>query len=85
MYRVIVNFTDLQDGRKTYTAGDMYPRKGYTPTEKRIRELLSSTNKIGKPVIERTTKEEPAVETTSKTETVEELSKRKKRRTKDEK
>ncbi len=29
----------------------MYPRKGYTPTEERIKELSTSANKRGVPVI----------------------------------
>lgn len=52
MYKAIINFTDLQDRKHTYSAGDVYPRKGYTPTEGRIKELAGANNKLGKPVIE---------------------------------
>lgn len=62
-YKVIEDFTDLQDNMYNYTMGMTYPRAGYNPTEKRIMELSNSRNKLGRAVIE------PVVdETTSKFE-----------------
>lgn len=51
MFKAIINFTDLQDNGTAYKAGDVYPRKGYFPTEYRIKELATAENKLGKPVI----------------------------------
>ena len=58
MYRVICRFADLQDGSHIYEVGDMYPREGYEPALKRIRELLGDKNKIGAPLIEEEVTEE---------------------------
>lgn len=44
-YIVVRHFTDLLDGSYRYAEGDVYPRKGYTPSEKRIAELSSDNNK----------------------------------------
>lgn len=53
MYKVIERFLDAQDPeRHVYSAGEMYPRKGYKPTEKRIEELCGKTNQMGRPVLE---------------------------------
>lgn len=49
---VIKKFTDLQDGNHVYNVGDVYPRKGYTPSEERIAELASDKNRQGTPLIE---------------------------------
>ena len=38
-YKVLEYFTDLQDGEHAYNVGDEYPRKGYSPSDKRIEEL----------------------------------------------
>ena len=51
MYRVIVPFTDLQDDNYKYKVGDVYPRKGYTPSNNRIKELSGDKNKLGKSLI----------------------------------
>lgn len=55
-YRVIKKFTDLQDNNYVYDPKDpsknTYPREGYTPSEKRIKELASDKNKQGVPLIE---------------------------------
>jgi hypothetical protein len=59
-YRVLQNFHDLQDAKKTkkgiiyhaYQAGDTYPRKGLNPSELRIAELASAGNAQGMPLIE---------------------------------
>lgn len=55
MYKVIKAFTDLQDGNHIYFHGEPYPRKGYTPTEDRVAELAGKNNKLGCPVIVKTT------------------------------
>jgi hypothetical protein len=45
MYRVIKYFTDLQDNNHAYRVGDIYPRVGFAPSEKRVKELLSGENR----------------------------------------
>lgn len=45
IYTVVRHFTDLLDGNHRYAEGDVYPRTGYTPSEKRIAELSSADNK----------------------------------------
>ena len=42
-----VNFCDMEDNNYVYHAGDKYPRKGYTPEERRIKQLLSAANALG--------------------------------------
>lgn len=44
-YTVVRHFTDLLDNNYKYVEGDVYPRKGYTPSEERIAELSSENNK----------------------------------------
>lgn len=51
MYRVLIDFADLQDEKYIYTAGDAYPREGYEPTEERIAELSGNENAFGQPII----------------------------------
>lgn len=53
MYRVVKQFSDLQDHSYVYKAGDVYPREGVTPTEERIAELSSENNKQKRPLIEK--------------------------------
>lgn len=53
MYKVIHQFLDLQDENFHYKVGDAYPRNGKKATAKRVSELSSSDNKIGKPLIEK--------------------------------
>lgn len=50
-YIVIENFLDLKDNKHLYRVGDEYPRGGYKPTKKRLEELLSYKNRLGKPLI----------------------------------
>ena len=50
-YKVITNFTDLQDDNHKYIAGDTFPRSGYEPSPERLKELSTSKNRRGKPVI----------------------------------
>ena len=52
MYKVIKLFTDLKDGGHQYNIGDLFPRKGSNVSEERIKELLSSANRQGTPLIE---------------------------------
>lgn len=52
MYRAIERFADLEDDKFIYDLGMIYPRKGYEPTDERLKELSGSDNKVGKPVIE---------------------------------
>lgn len=51
MYKVIKDFTDLQDRCYKYHVGDEYPRAGALPTPKRIEQLKSSANRQGEPLI----------------------------------
>lgn len=44
-------FVDLQDNHHRYVAGDDYPRSGATPSDSRIKELLSRDNRLGVAVI----------------------------------
>lgn len=50
-YKVIYRFMDLQDFNHIYEVGDEYPRNGSETTPSRIRELATTENKIGKPLI----------------------------------
>ncbi len=53
-YKVIHSFKDLKDSNYVYHEGkDTYPRKGLKPTKKRIEELSSTQNKLGKVLIEK--------------------------------
>lgn len=52
MYRVIKHFTDLKDFNHPYKVGDTYPRSGVSPSQSRIKELASSKNRQGVPLIE---------------------------------
>jgi hypothetical protein len=90
MYIVTKPFYDLQDVTKAdhtkdgdiprefwlYKAGDVYPRDGANPpSEQRIRELASDSNKQGTPLITWVEPEpmpEPMPEPVSEPETVEE-------------
>ena len=56
MYRVIKAFVDLQDNNYAYDPKDparnTYPRKGLSVLPSRIKELASSKNRQGQPLIE---------------------------------
>lgn len=56
-YQVIANFKDLQDDNYRYAPGDVFPRDGRKIAKKRLAELMSPTNKLGKPVIEEVVEE----------------------------
>ena len=76
MYEVIYKFADLQDRNHVYNVGDKYPRIGYSPTEKRVSELASKNNKVGKVLIEKVS--EKLIETEKPTEEKPKATKRKK-------
>lgn len=59
MYVTIAYFTDLQDEGHPYEVGDVYPRKGLTPSPERITELSGSANRRGLPLIEEVEVGEP--------------------------
>lgn len=46
-------FKDLRDKGYIYKKGDEYPRDGLKPSKKRIEELSTTNNKIGKILIEK--------------------------------
>ncbi|HEK4266487.1 TPA: hypothetical protein SNL73_002491 [Staphylococcus aureus] len=48
---VKVDFTDLEDNRHVYMKGHVYPRKGYDPTDERIKSLASVKNKRNEQMI----------------------------------
>ncbi|MBT2615331.1 MULTISPECIES: hypothetical protein [unclassified Bacillus (in: firmicutes)] len=51
-YQAVEDFKDLQDKDKIYRKGDAFPKPGNKKVEEeRLEELLSSENKMGKPVI----------------------------------
>jgi hypothetical protein len=50
-YKVIRAFRDKEDDQRIYRKGDTFPAKGKVSKE-RVAELLSSKNKVGKPLIE---------------------------------
>jgi hypothetical protein len=52
MWFVIKLFTDLQDKDHLYNEGDPFPREGLEVSEERIKELSSSNNLQGTPLIE---------------------------------
>lgn len=52
MWFAIKLFTDLQDKDHLYNEGDPFPREGLEVSEDRIKELSSSKNLQGEPLIE---------------------------------
>lgn len=69
-YRVIYTFKDLEDDEHIYIKDkDIYPREGLEPTKKRIKELTSTKNKIGKVLIQKIEEQKTEVEETENTET----------------
>lgn len=49
-YKVIHDFTDIQDEKHVYRVGDKFPRHGRAK-KARLTELMGEENKIGKPLI----------------------------------
>lgn len=62
MYKVIKYFTDLQDNRHAYHAGDVFPREGLKVSKERLTELSGFNNKRGVPLIEKIKEEKPVEE-----------------------
>lgn len=52
-YRVIKYFTDLKDHNHEYQVGDIFPHEGLEVSEERYKELSSSANRRGIPLIEK--------------------------------
>ena len=52
MFTVIKQFEDLQDYRHLYCVGDKFPRAGMKVSSERIKELSSTANRQGVPLIE---------------------------------
>lgn len=52
-YKVIKYFTDLQDDNHEYNEGDVFPRSGKQVSKERLTELSNTSNRQGKPLIER--------------------------------
>lgn len=52
-YKVINYFTDLQDDNHEYNVGDDFPRTGKQVSKARLTELSNTSNRQGKPLIER--------------------------------
>lgn len=51
-YEAACSFTDLQDKNKVYKKGDPYPAPSNKKiSDKRLKELLSTDNKLGKSAI----------------------------------
>lgn len=53
MYKVIKYFTDLQDNSHAYHVGDSFPHNGMEVSEERLKELSTTKNKRGIPLIEK--------------------------------
>ena len=63
MYKVIVDFADLQDKEHVYRAGDNFPRSGFSVSEERLKELASAANKRGYPLIKEVDEKQTEAET----------------------
>lgn len=50
-YTVISAFVDLSDSKHVYREGDDYTYDGHAVPAKRLEELSTSNNKLGKPLI----------------------------------
>ncbi len=62
MFKVIKNFTDLQDNNHKYVAGDTFPRDGLTVSPERLEELSTGKNRRGVPMIEKIVEQPVEVE-----------------------
>lgn len=52
MYKVIKQFTDLQDNNYLYNVNDTFPHSGFEVLPSRLKELSTSANRRGEPLIE---------------------------------
>lgn len=59
MYKVIKYFEDMQDSMHPYKVGDTFPREGAKVLASRYKELASSKNRQGCPLIEEVEEENP--------------------------
>lgn len=50
-YIVVKDFSDIQDDRHVYHAGDIFPRMGLEVSEERVAELASRDNRRGEILI----------------------------------
>ena len=66
MYKVLAYFQDGDDNGHKYYKGDVYPRKGYTPSAERVRGLLGKNNKRNTPLIVKVEEVETAEKTPEK-------------------
>ncbi len=71
MYKVLTKFTDLQDNNHKYHAGDIFPREGLKASADRIKELSTSTNRRGIPLIEKVEESKKSEKTEALEETQE--------------
>lgn len=60
MYRTLIYWEDLKDGRHPYNKGDVYPREGLKPSDARIKELSTTMNIRGTKLIEEIPAPKPA-------------------------
>lgn len=81
-YRVIKYFTDLKDHNHEYQVGDIFPHEGLEVSEERYKELSTTANRRGIPLIEKIEEveetekinDEPVVEEIKETPTKEKKS-----------
>lgn len=72
-YEVIYKFKDLKDNDHIYKVGDIYPREGLELSKKRIKELSTNKNQIGKILIKKIEEDIEKKEETAKEQTEEEV------------
>ena len=72
-YVVLRYFTDAQDNEYAYNEGDIYPRKGLTVSDARIKDLLSGNNFQRIALIKRVTEDEIAKSQPKKEEEAKEI------------
>lgn len=65
MYKVLKTFHDMQDNNYCYEQGKTYPREGMSVLPSRIKELATSENRMGEPLIEKV-EDEPKPKKTAK-------------------
>lgn len=51
IYKAVVRFADLQDGRHIYEPGDTFPRSGLSVPDERLKTLAGRDNLAGQPLI----------------------------------
>lgn len=68
MYRVLKTFHDMQDNNYCYEQGKTYPRPGFEVLPSRIKELSTSENRMGEPLVEKVEDEPKPKKATKKAE-----------------